>query len=198
MWHWKTQSLQDKSTICATIESETRSIEVRSVIEGWRESEKFRDFWASSLKAIPFEAYYWEMPPLSAETLSRPFECVFVDSRALSALTPNPAPFREHFAASSSGKGYATFPTIGRDSILVAPHPLDSHDAYTHLAVFTQKAPATQVHQVWSAVGDAITSSIGANPVWVNTAGMGVSWLHIRIDSRPKYYVYEPYRSVVR
>lgn len=30
-------------------------------------------------------------------------------------------------------------------------------------------------------------------PIWLNTAGAGVPWLHIRLDSRPKYYRYQPY-----
>ena len=33
-------------------------------------------------------------------------------------------------------------------------------------------------------------------PVWVSTAGAGVSWLHVRLDDRPKYYGYQPYRNL--
>merc|ERR1711957_1156939 len=32
-------------------------------------------------------------------------------------------------------------------------------------------------------------------PVWVSTAGSGVSWLSIRLDSRPKYYHHSAYNS---
>jgi hypothetical protein len=30
-------------------------------------------------------------------------------------------------------------------------------------------------------------------PIWLSTAGMGVAWLHIRLDERPKYYSHKPY-----
>jgi hypothetical protein len=32
-------------------------------------------------------------------------------------------------------------------------------------------------------------------PVWLSTAGAGVAWLHIRLDDRPKYYGYTPFRA---
>ena len=30
-------------------------------------------------------------------------------------------------------------------------------------------------------------------PTWVSTAGGGVAWLHVRLDSAPKYYTHRPY-----
>ena len=36
---------------------------------------------------------------------------------------------------------------------------------------------------------------IGIQPIWLSTAGMGVPWLHVRLDSRPKYYAFGPYRD---
>ncbi len=30
---------------------------------------------------------------------------------------------------------------------------------------------------------------------WLNTEGGGVAWLHVRIDQRPKYYHYAPYKT---
>ncbi len=40
-----------------------------------------------------------------------------------------------------------------------------------------------------------MTQRIGAMPVWLSTAGAGVSWLHVRLDTRPKYYHHGPYRQ---
>lgn len=36
------------------------------------------------------------------------------------------------------------------------------------------------------------------SPFWLSTAGMGVSWLHVRLDERPKYYRFQEYRSAAR
>jgi len=35
-------------------------------------------------------------------------------------------------------------------------------------------------------------------PLWISTAGMGVNWLHVRLDSRPKYYRHAPYKTPPR
>jgi len=43
-------------------------------------------------------------------------------------------------------------------------------------------------------VAEAMTRRIGVKPVWLSTAGAGVSWLHVRLDDRPKYYGFGPYR----
>ena len=50
-----------------------------------------------------------------------------------------------------------------------------------------------QQHALWQSVGEAMARRVGAKPVWLSTAGAGVSWLHVRLDDRPKYYGYVPY-----
>ena len=30
---------------------------------------------------------------------------------------------------------------------------------------------------------------------WLSTSGLGVYWLHVRLDSYPKYYTYRPYKA---
>ena len=32
-------------------------------------------------------------------------------------------------------------------------------------------------------------------PVWTSTSGLGVYWLHVRLDSRPKYYQHQPFKK---
>lgn len=51
-----------------------------------------------------------------------------------------------------------------------------------------------QTTSLWRAVSDAIARRIGPRPVWLSTAGAAVAWLHVRLDDRPKYYAYSPYR----
>jgi hypothetical protein len=35
---------------------------------------------------------------------------------------------------------------------------------------------------------------LSASPVWLSTSGLGVYWLHVRLDTHPKYYQYQPYK----
>lgn len=75
----------------------------------------------------------------------------------------------------------------------MAPYPEHENSAYAHLAKFVRNAPDRQTHEIWRVVAEALEGHIGTAPVWLSTAGLGVYWLHIRLDSRPKYYRHRPY-----
>ena len=90
-----------------------------------------------------------------------------------------------------------TFPNLGNDAVLVVPTPVGPSAAYVHLAAFVRHAPPAQVHELWRAVGAAVASRLSVKPMWVSTAGMGVAWLHVRLDDRPKYYGFTEYRGAV-
>ena len=50
---------------------------------------------------------------------------------------------------------------------------------------------------VWAEAGRAITRwrNERGDPVWFSTSGLGVTWVHLRLDERPKYITYAPYRE---
>ena len=97
--------------------------------------------------------------------------------------------FSGHFRP---GGEVATFWNLGGDAMLVAPCPEESGN-FAHLASFTATASAERQDALWKAVGDALALRIGPQPLWLSTAGHGVAWLHVRLDSRPKYYRHAPY-----
>ena len=121
------------------------------------------------------------------------FEFVVLDDPGL-ARHPDPDAFAEHFRGAPES-GVVTFPNLRGDAQLVVPCPLADPSAYGHLAAFVREAPAVQQDALWKAVGEAMASRVGQKPVWLSTAGAGVSWLHVRLDDRPKYYGHEPYRQ---
>jgi hypothetical protein len=161
------------------------------VINAWQQDEAFRTFFNVLLADVAFTAFRWETPALTTATLTQPFEFVLLDSPGL-ARRPEPDAFAEHFPAAYAD--VVTFTNLGRDAILVSPTPLVAASAYGHLAAFVRLAPEAQRHALWQAVGAALAARVGAKPVWLNTAGAGVAWLHVRLDDRPKYYGYAPYR----
>jgi len=105
-------------------------------------------------------------------------------------MRPDTEAFRSHFA----GEEVATFRNLGGDAILIAPSPDESTRTYPHLAAFLQKAPARQVRELWRSVGRAVCDALSDQPIWLSTSGLGVAWLHIRLDSSPKYYQHQPYK----
>ena len=60
----------------------------------------------------------------------------------------------------------------------------------------SDRALAPQAHLLLAAVGEQMAGrvSLTEDSVWLSTSGLGVYWLHVRLDSRPKYYTYEPYK----
>jgi hypothetical protein len=158
----------------------------------WRDDDEFNGFWSSNLRGVRFTSYCWECPPVTSHTLTRPFECVFVSSPLLAELPADPRPFARQFRA---GTDVVTFESLGKDALLVAPCPAAQTTDYAHLASFIASASQRQMGALWNAVGDALAGRVGPQPLWLSTAGLGVAWLHVRLDSRPKYYRHAPYRS---
>lgn len=192
---WESSSARlDSRTVKGTLQQGSPPLSYREVIGLWQGDAAFRKRFAEILTAAPFEAFFWETPPVNRGTLDQPFEFVWVDAPPLVRLKPEPQAFAEHFA-SHPGQPVLSFPNLGGDAVLVVPAPLADEDAYTHLARFLGKAPEAQVDAFWQKVGEAMHKRISDTPVWLSTAGLGVSWLHLRLDSRPKYYRHRPYQT---
>jgi hypothetical protein len=196
---WEAQIVASSSPRVQTISllRSGRSLAFAEVVELWQDAAEFRDHFLSLLSASPYDAYFWETPPVTAATASRPFEFVLVESTQLSRVQPEPEAFRSQFASTDAADTILTFPNLGGDALLVVPRPLASPLAYAHLAAFVRRAPDAQKHALWKAVGAAMSRRIGERPVWLSTAGLGVYWLHLRLDARPKYYRHQPYRTAV-
>ena len=166
-----------------------------AALEQWQEDASFRSFFIELLREVPFSAYRWETPPVTSASQDRPFEFAVVDDPAL-GHPPDPSPFAPHFAEADADPGIAVFDNLGGDAKLVAPCPQGPESAYGHLAAFVREGPASQNHALWQAVAAAVVRRIGERPLWLSTAGGGVAWLHVRLDTRPKYYRYRPYAQL--
>lgn len=173
------------------IERDARSATFADVIAAWRTDAAFRMWFSALLVDAPYRAFRWETPGATSATAGRPFEFVLLDAPGL-AREPERGAFAEHFAP---GEAVARFANLSGDSILIAPAPLAADGMYGHLAAFVRGAPVEQVGALWRLVGDTMARRLSAKPVWLSTAGAGVSWLHVRLDDRPKYYGHAPYRA---
>jgi hypothetical protein len=193
MWTAQAETLLDGRGLRFTIELDSSPAIFASVISGWQDDEGFRSLFNALLVNAPFAAFRWETPPVTNATMSWPFECVLLDNPSL-ARASSPKAFAEHFGMAE--KSVVTFPNLGGDALLIVPCPLAEWSAYGHLGAFVRQAPDEQRHALWQAVGAAMAQKVGVRPIWLSTAGEGVPWLHIRLDSRPKYYAYRPYRDL--
>ena len=61
-----------------------------------------------------------------------------------------------------------------------------------------RNGPDDKVQDIWKKTAATMEQRLqdqSPNNIWLSTAGDGISWLHVRLDSRPKYYEYRPYMS---
>jgi len=177
-----------------------RPVSVKHAINLMYNSKEFRSLFVKELRDVSFEAYFFEMPPVTADDFeSKDFEFVLVDSPVLAGNTnADTKTFQEHFTSECT---VVTFPNISNDATLIAPCPLHDNSKtnlshYTHLASFLRHGNEMQVEELWRRVASAVSQRVregGGNRFWVSTSGLGVDWLHMRLDSRPKYYTFTEY-----
>ena len=150
--------------------------------------------------ALP-EAAFFEVRPYSPSTFFDPFEAVLRAAPQLAALSEDSTPFRAQLDASKDS--VVSFQSLGGDAHLVVPAPhVARRGPYTHLLAFMRNAPDEQcdalLRHVFTLYYDRIhdATMVGVDyPLWVSTAGTGVHYLHVRIDSQPKYYTTERFKT---
>jgi hypothetical protein len=161
------------------------------VVDAWITDAAFSRFFSGLLASVPYAAFFWEVRPVSTADVERPFECVVVDSPQLSGVHANAAAFAAYFDKQASL--VRCFSNLSGDARLVVPAPVDAGTDYAHLASFVRSASVSQQCAFWQAVGGAVRESLSDQTLWLSTSGLGVYWLHVRLDSRPKYYTCQAY-----
>lgn len=167
-----------------------QTLSYAAAIEHWQHEPTFVDRFVHELHRCPFPAYFFETPSLTTATLGRPFEFVLIDAPALARVRADSHAFRSNL---DPREPVVTFQNLGRDAVLVVP--CDQGADCAHLASFIRTGTRTQIHALWRAAAAALMAECGAAPRWLSSSGLGVPWLHLRIDTRPKYYSHGPYRA---
>jgi hypothetical protein len=170
------------------------SLSFRHFFERLASDEAFTDWFCCTLAEFESAAFYWELPPVTQSSIDEDTEFVLIEAPVLEGMPVERAPFAAYFDE-APGEDVIVFPNLGGDAVLVVPCPRGPDEHYPHLAAFLRNAPQQQVRALWRKTAREMLQSIGERPVWLSTAGGGVAWLHIRLDSRPKYYSYAPYRN---
>ncbi len=192
MWKAERKEIVGRAGEILSITTGQNPLSVGDAIGLWREDASFREVFVAALAASPTPAFFWEMPPLTPATLSDPFECALIRSDALAYMRANDRDFAELLRGADP---IAVFPNLGGDALLVAPSRIADADCYGHIAAFLRSAPREQQHALFRTLALEIEKRLAASPrrLWVSTSGLGVPWVHVRLDSVPKYYQYRRY-----
>lgn len=162
--------------------------------------------WSKKLASAPYRAFFWETPAVTHKTsASIPFEFVTIPAEHLEGIEPDALPFQQYIGGDQRGLGGAvSFLSLGGDSTLVSPTAdlqavrTGEQTKYAHIAAFVRGASDEQAVVFWQTVARTLNKVLdarGDEPTWVSTEGSGVSWLHVRLDSRPKYFHWAPYKQ---
>jgi hypothetical protein len=194
MFSTRNEQLASGHILKFAIDQDSSPLPYADVLRLWQTDATLRSFFMTLLADAPFSAFRWETPALTNGSAQRPFEFVILESPGLAAK-PDPNAFADHFE-DATRDSVVSFPNLGNDAILIVPCPSGPLSAYRHIAAFVREAPEPQKHALWALVGKRMEQRLGPKPVWLSTAGAGVSWLHVRLDDKPKYYGHAPYRKV--
>ncbi|HJN74272.1 MAG TPA: hypothetical protein QGF58_10105 [Myxococcota bacterium] len=146
----------------------------------------FRGELSEAIRGFGYAGLFWECRPFT--TGEEPFEYVVLESRAVARLRVDPRPFAAELRGAVGP--VAAFDNLGGDARLVAPTA-----PHAHLAAFLREGSDPDIDAFWQRVGVEASARMGRR-TWVSTSGLGVSWLHVRLDDRPKYYTHRPYSKI--
>ena len=166
----------------------------REVLNLWINNTDFIDLYISIFTRSTFQSYVWETPPISLRTANQEFEFAIINS-PFYTNTPDKNTFKAYFSLDKNN-GIVCFPNLGKDALLIVPSPIQEHSNYSNLYNFYREATVEQQRTIWNVTAKEILEKLSNTPIWVSVAGGGVSWLHIRLDTSPKYYRYIKYADM--
>ena len=143
-----------------------------------------------------YKAVFFETPMV---VLDNRFEFAILDA---SGTHLDSRPPSNDFNSYCIDKMVTTFPTYNKDAQLIVPCEHSDTKCYPHLLrlIGTNASCVLdeQVMDFWKTVGfEALKKTTTSKHLWMSTSGLGVSWLHFRLDTSPKYYTYEPYKAIL-
>ncbi len=197
MWEARRTAIRQGWSEKIAIAAAGRTLSFAEVIALWRQDSDFRAFFIDELAATALPAFLWEMPPIWSGRTQLDYEFVAIRSDGLARMRPDADAFASQLAAPGTSSSVVAFPNLGGDALLVAPRQIAGLQSYGHIAAFVRSAPAAQQHALFQILAGAIDDVLRTHDgrIWISTSGLGVAWLHVRIDSYPKYYQHRPYAN---
>jgi len=138
--------------------------------------------------------FFWEHPKVSNDTCKSNYEVSVIPTDAFNNREENFDPFKSKFKITDQIK---VFHNLRKDSLLIVPNKNEVSDQnFVTLRKFLQTAPKSLIKKFWKTVGETMIDQISKNSdyCYLSTHGLGVLWLHVRVDQRPKYYHTKKYR----
>ncbi len=149
-----------------------------------------------TLQSIKFKHFFIEMPAVNSTLMTQQFEFVILDAPEFENKKADPSDFIEHM---KKDKTVVSFENLRKDAMLIVPCPCETNSSgFLDLKSFLVNAKNSQIVEFWKEITKNLFFVVENHPykkVWCSTSGLGVSWLHFRLDSKPKYYKYNDFKN---
>ena len=193
MWQAERKRLNNGNTELLTISEASKPLSYGRALKLLISEARFRTFLSDAIRQTPFDAFRWETPAITTDSSAQAFQFVLHNAPYLHVRSDYSA-FNEHFQNTSATE-VISFCNLAGDATLVVPCPDSKQTDFAHFGAFLRNASDQQTNRLWLEIGKAGLAKISKKPLWINTAGDGVAWLHVRLDTRPKYYQHLPYKT---
>ncbi len=157
--------------------AETTKKTWNEMIQAWKSGRKLPAvkgsvFWETSVAKDGGESYYHEKTKSAAMQLPM-------------TLPADPITFKKYIKGKKSPTSF--FSTGRPPTLLVVPPNTGKN--FSHLGTFYCNSTKDEKRALWKKVAIELEKKLKkGEKVYVSTHGLGVSWLHIRLSSTPKYF----------
>lgn len=193
MFHYTEKTIA-KTVFQFQLKHQDKWLTVGQVVDLWRHSIAFRNFYTQIFREVPFFGFFWENRPMSRQSLMDTYQFIVAKTMAFHGTKADSSAFEAHFEGPSMT---TVFPNLSQTAQLVVPCPSATYpDGFAHMGCFIRKADDQQLDAFWRLIGQTLHQhfQVSEAPIWLSTSGLGVPWLHVRLDQTPKYYTFEPYK----
>lgn len=194
MWNIDSIAFESLGATKYYVTSNNNKLSFEAIIDLLIHSTEFRLFFNEILANNKFVAYFFEVKSVTNKQIDKAFEFVLVSNETLSNIKADKTAFNKQL---TNNQPIVSFFNLNKDAILIVPNEISQQKYYAHLAIFVRNADKNQIDQFWKTVGIKYKESISEKPIWLSTSGLGVYWLHMRIDQRPKYYSFNEYKDEI-
>lgn len=133
------------------------------------------------------KSFFYETSPI--KTGEEEYKVKFIENKYLDEMVQDYSSFMDKIKKSKNN--YVTsFYNLSGDTLLVIPIPKQNKN-FTTIKHFIDNASKTQKKYFWKYVSQKIKSLIKNKKTkyWISTHGTGVPYFHLRISTKPKYYL---------
>lgn len=122
------------------------------------------------------------------QNLKNRYQEKFITNKKLDNLEYNFTAYQEYIDQSKN-QYVTSFYNLSGDSKLIIPIPKKGKK-YTTIKEFIDTASLSQQKNFWKYAVQEIIESLKTNKkIYVSTHGLGIPYFHLRLDTRPKYYL---------